>query len=330
MNKKDWRDRLLTIRAWNADSTKNFASELDDVLNLALQRIASDVPAAIVPDMDYVAVSQDYTEKDFGRGVSTTSDAYVLSFGSIGTTNPVTDGTWDGIYHIEFQDDKLQWHRRQCREFWVQIGGEYNNKYLVSLDRPIQSGITVTNQDFRLQQLEFFFSDDVMELVDGGIHDQNVSQIICLPQSFASYMQHDNIRGNILGRPEYCTRGRHFQLDAPVKAITVAASQNNWVGPEPIGTFEYVFTYCWGKRDLEFGSKGGAAIPQWESAPSPISSAATVTTTANVLTLPEIDWQLNFGDSTTLRYSRSGIYKRIYRRRSVTGGSPSHTTIEAG
>ena len=80
MNKKDWRDRLLTIRAWNADTTKNFSSELDDVLNLALQRIASDVPGAVIPDMDYVVVDEDYTQTDFGRGVSTTSDTLVLSF----------------------------------------------------------------------------------------------------------------------------------------------------------------------------------------------------------------------------------------------------------
>lgn len=338
MNKKDWRDRLLTVRAWNADTTKGFSSELDDVLNLALQRVASDVPGAVIPDIDHVVVNKDFTQADFGRGISSTTDPYVMSFGlGIGLNMvPETDGTWNGIYHIEFQDAKGVWHRRQCREFWLEtVKLTHLNQYLVSLDRPLQSTILpVTNVSFRLYQPDFFFADDVMELVDGGIHDPNVSQIICLPQSFASYMEHDNIRGNVIGRPQYCARGKHFQIDAPVKpAVTTLGEQGTWAGPEPIGSFEYVFTYCWGKRDVEFSSNNGTPLPMWESAPSPVSSVATVSTYPGpsvVLTLPEIDWQLNFGDSASLRYSRSGIYKRIYRRRSVTGSSPSHGTIEAG
>ena len=104
MNKKEWRDRLLTIRAWNADTTKNFSSELDDVLNLALSRLASDVPAAIIPDIDHLVVNKDFSQSDLGRGISTTTDPYVLSLGLSGTLNPTTDGTWNGIYDIEFQD----------------------------------------------------------------------------------------------------------------------------------------------------------------------------------------------------------------------------------
>lgn len=332
MNKKEWRDRLLTIRAWNADTTKNFSSELDDVLNLSLSRLASDVPAAIVPDLEYLVVNKDFTQDDFGRGVSTTSDAYVLDFGLSGTLNPTVDGTWDGIYDIEFQDSKGQWHRRKCREFWQhKSNGNYLNHYLVSLDRPIQTSIgsfTLTN--FRLSQPEFFFHDDVMEVVFGQIHDPQINQILPLPEAYSSYMEHDNIRGSVTGRPQYTARSRHFVLDAPTKPPTaIVDAQNNWNGPEPVGSFEYCFTYCWGYRDDERQSSFGRPRPLWESAPSPLSAVATVSTKRVNLTLPEIDWQLNFGDNTTLRYGHSGIYKRIYRRRSVTGSTPSHPTIEA-
>ena len=332
MNKGEWRSRLLTVRAWNADTTKNFSSELDDVLNLALGRLASDVPAAIIPDIDYLVVNKDFTQNDFGRGVSTTTDAYVLDFGLSGTLNPTVDGTWDGIYDIEFQDSKGTWHRRKCREFWQhKSNGNYLNHYLVSLDRPIQTSIgsfTLTN--FRLSQTEFFFTDDVMEVVFGAIHDPQINQILPLPEAYSSYMEHDNIRGSVTGRPQYVARGRHFTLDAPAKAPTaVVDAQNNWNGPEPVGSFEYCFTYCWGYRDDERQSSFGRARPMWESSPSPISAVATVSSKRVNLTLPEIDWQLNFGDNTTLRYGHSGIYKRLYRRRSVTGSTPSHPTIEA-
>jgi hypothetical protein len=331
MNKGEWRSRLLTVRAWNADTTKNFSSELDDVLNLALGRLASDVPAAIIPDIDYVVVNKDFTQDDFGRGVSTTTDAYVLSFGLSGTLNPTVDGTWDGIYDIEFQDSKGQWHRRKCREFWQQKSDGYLNQYLVSLDRPIQTSIgSFTGTNFRLSQPEFFFTDDVMEVVFGQIHDPQINQILPLPEAYSSYMEHDNIRGSVTGRPQYTARSRHFVLDAPAKAPHVDSdNQNNWVGPEPVGTFEYCFTYCWGYRDDERQSSFGRFRPLWESAPSPISNAMTVNNKRLIVNLPEIDWQLNFGDNTTLRYGHSGIYKRLYRRRSVTGTTPSHTTIEA-
>ena len=332
MNKGEWRSRLLTVRAWNADTTKNFSSELDDVLNLALGRLASDVPAAIIPDIDYLVVNKDFTQNDFGRGVSTTTDAYVLDFGLSGTLNPTVDGTWDGIYDIEFQDSKGTWHRRKCREFWQhKSNGNYLNHYLVSLDRPIQTSIgsfTLTN--FRLSQTEFFFTDDVMEVVFGAIHDPQINQILPLPEAYSAYMEHDNIRGSVTGRPQYVARGRHFTLDAPAKAPTaVVDANNNWNGPEPVGSFEYCFTYCWGYRDDERQSSFGRARPMWESSPSPISAVATVSSKRVNLTLPEIDWQLNFGDNTTLRYGHSGIYKRLYRRRSVTGSTPSHPTIEA-
>jgi hypothetical protein len=332
MNKKEWRDRLLTIRAWNADTTKNFSSELDDVLNLALSRLASDVPAAIIPDIDHLVVNKDFSQSDFGRGISTTTDPYVLTLGLSGTLNPTTDGTWNGIYDIEFQDSSGNWHRRKCREFWQhKVEGAFYDHYLVSLDRPIQSSLgSFTGVNFRLSQTEFFFHDDVMEVVYGQIHDPEISQIIPLPESFSSYMEHDNIRGSVVGRPQYVARSRHYHLEAPMRAPVVAAGQQNtWVGPEPIGTFEYVFTYCWGYRDDERQSDFGRFDPLWESAPSPVSVAATVTAGSVILTLPEIDWQLNFGDNTTLRYGRSGIYKRVYRRRSVTGATPSHPTIEA-
>lgn len=331
MNKKEWRDRLLTIRAWNADTTKNFSSELDDVLNLSLSRLASDVPAAIVPDLEYLVVNKDFTQDDFGRGVSTTTDAYVLTFGLSGVLNPTVDGTWDGIYDIEFQDSKGQWHRRKCREFWQQKSDGYLNQYLVSLDRPIQTSIgSFTGTNFRLSQPEFFFHDDVMEVVYGQIHDPQINQILPLPEAYSSYMEHDNIRGSVTGRPQYTARSRHFVLDAPVKAPHIDQdNQNNWVGPEPVGTFEYCFTYCWGYRDDERQSSFGRMRPLWESAPSPVSTASTVNNKRLIVNLPEIDWQLNFGDNTTLRYGHSGIYKRLYRRRSVTGTTPSHTTIEA-
>jgi hypothetical protein len=141
-------------------------------------------------------------------------------------------------------------------------------------------------------------------------------------------------QGNTSGRPHVVFRGNHRQIDAP-NTPPIATLETNredvaWNGPEPMGVFDYCFTYVWGKRESELKSPQGHYEPLWESAPSPISNKITMTEGAStqsltetvVLTLPNIDHELNFykelsGSSIVapLRTTRSGLKKRIYVRR---------------
>jgi hypothetical protein len=57
----------------------------------------------------------------------------------------------------------------------------------------------------------------------------------------------------------------------------------------------------------------------WESMPSTLSAAITNSTNpqtstaqAIIINLPDTDFEMNFGDAASLRYSRTGLRKRIY------------------
>ena len=142
------------------------------------------------------------------------------------------------------------------------------------------------------------------------------------------------------GLPRWAFRREHKSLRAPsftpVPALAGAAGE--WVGPEPTGTFEYRFTYIWGKQEIWFhnpGPIGNQSLspqlaryqPYLESPPSPKSVQInnSVSPSSNAqridIVLPDIDFVLGFHDplSGTLRDTHSGIKKRIYRRRVVEG-----------
>jgi hypothetical protein len=177
---------------------------------------------------------------------------------------------------------------------------------------------------FRLHQPEFFVTDDVTRVLEPArIYDETRQQVWAIDTGGAYRQDMIDWNGESLARPYRLWRGRHFQIPAPSTAPTVAASQtpNSWVGPEQEGTFTFLFTYVWGRRDLEWQSApGGIRDPQWESAPSPVSASFTHNTNngrAIVLTGTNIDAMMGFGESATLRYSRSGMRLRFYVARTA-------------
>lgn len=322
------RARLFNFRSWDSTGT-TLDNRIREAMNVALDRIAGDVPEAIVPDDAHVVLYEDIlgSASSVQATLNTTADDKVLEFKS--TTGayldpalspwvPDTTGTFDGIMHIELPDSKGQYHRRQCREFWTSTDMLGDIHYYVTLDRPWETG-TDSLMDFRLYQPEFFVADDVMRVLEPArIYDETRQQVWGIDTGGAYRQDLVDWRGQDKGRPFRFWRGRHFQLPAPTKAATVAASEQqlSWVGPEQEGTFTFVYTYVWGRRDLEWQSApGGVRDPQWESAPSPVSASFSHDTNPSrsiILTATNIDAMMDFGDPTTLRYSRSGLRIRIY------------------
>jgi hypothetical protein len=330
------RARLFNFRSWDSTGT-TLDNRIREAMNVALDRIAGDVPEAIVPDDAHIVLNKDVegSGSDVQATLNTTSDPKVLQFKTTTGGNlvagtapwiPETDGSLDGIFHIELPDSKGQYHRRQCREFWSEAipgGGPLDRYYYVTIDRPWETG-TDSLMDFRLYQPEFFVADDVMRVLEPArIYDETRQQVWAVDTGGAYRQDLVDWRGQDKGRPFRFWRGRHFQLPAPTKAATVAAAEQDasWVGPEQEGTFTFVYTYVWGRRDLEWqAAPGGIRDPQWESAPSPASASFSHDTNngkAIVLTATNIDAMMDFGDPTTLRYSRSGMRIRIYVARTA-------------
>lgn len=341
MNRGTIRSTVLSRRSWHADVDPAFVAEVNTVcIDGAVKRLASEVPEAFLPDNETVFLLGDLDQSTLTRSIAATTDPYVLSLGSVGTTtNVVTNGTWDGLYHIEVYDSAggatSTVFRRQCREFFIAPDPVTGfSTYFVTIDRPWRNS-TDTGLYFRLFQPSFYLRDNVTELVDGRVFDTSRQLLVTLPEGFSRRTSREDYRGQNKGRPEGFTRGEYFQLAAPNRAPVAALDGQAapvWVGPEPLGTFTYRYTYVWGKKSFESAAPGGTYDPVWESAPSPETSSVTATSMASrilVTALTNIDYQLGFGDAATLRYTHSGLRKRIYRARTaVTAGGGLEQNIE--
>ena len=327
------RARLFSFRSW--DSTgPTLNARVNEAINSALERVSGDVPEAVVPDDEHVVLQEDAlgTDATVAARIRTTADTRVLEFTDVSNAPltatspwlPDTTGTFDGIMHLELTDSKGERHRRQCLEFWIdKPQAPAPERYYVTIDRPWETGTDV-GMPFRLHQPEFFVTDDVTRVLEPArIYDETRQQVWAIDTGGAYRQDMVDWNGESLARPYRLWRGRHFQIPAPSTAPTVAASQtpNSWVGPEQEGTFTFLFTYVWGRRDLEWQSApGGIRDPQWESAPSPVSASFTHDTNngrAIVLTGTNIDAMMNFGEAATLRYSRSGMRLRFYVARTA-------------
>lgn len=354
VNLGDLRTTVLDLRAWESTGT-TLNERLRRIFASAYQQALLDVPRAFLPDDEHVALLADVTSSDTGsattydgtrRYLQLTTDPWVMEFvdasGNAYANPPAatawvpqTDGTWDGVMHLEITDLDGIVHRRQSREWWYAADqGAAVRRYYVSLDRQWPTAASGT-LDFRIHQPEFFIRSDVVKVIEPiKIFDESQQQLWGIEASQAEANNWDDYRARYTGRPEWFWRSRAFQIPAPNKAPTVAAADQGtlWLGPENRGAFRFLYTRVWGRRYEEWqNSPGGTRDPVWESAPSPISTAYTHTANeALVITVPEIDWMQNFGAAADLRYSRTGYRTRIYvARDDITVGAPgAHPQVE--
>lgn len=301
----------------------------------AYKRVGSECPSALYPDeirriLPPSYVSGGATAVD--STISTTADAFVLAFSplTVSTFAPQTNGSWNGLYWLEITlPDGTLW-RVQSREFWSPDG---NLRY-VSIDRPFVATTAVpslTDAVYRLHVPYLWLRDDYEEVLLGQRFGSNGSPLTTTPIGTAIYHdQWSNQNSRQWGYPDELRRENHYQHPSPniAPVATVDDEIGAWTD-EPWGEFEYCMTYIWGYQEADRKSPSGNFIPLFESSASPTSAAVTIANAGEVvvITLPEVAWQLNYGDVATLRYGKSGWKKRLYRRRlSATGGT--HATIE--
>lgn len=338
------RRRLLEFRAWDSSGT-TFNDRVRESLNFALDRLAGDVPEALIPDEEHVVLRAETASADHNIAISYVSaddrvleltDTAGVDLGSVSAdatakawnSNTLrTDGTWDGIMHLEIKDASGTWHRRQSREWWTS-----QDKVYVSVDRPWFMPNTL--MEFRIYQPEFFVRDDVMRILEPmRVYDSTRQQVWAIDTAGAYRQDMVDFQGQDKGRPYRFWRGRHFQVPPPRESPGVSLSGNpgTWVGPWQQGKFRFCYTYVWGKRHKSWQqSPGGTSDPIWESAPSPISGVVDHDSKATAgkairLQMTNIDAMTNFDAAGTVRETRSGLRIRIYVARDDIknfGGTP--------
>lgn len=327
----------LELRSWNATG-KTFLARANRAYNLALAELAELVPEALVTDVEHAVVypATDSQDDDVKARVNATSDSLVLRFsdeagnalGASTTTTwqPNTDGVWDGIMHLEIEDDDGVIHRRQSLEWWSSGSPA---EFYVSIDRPWTDS-SATLMPFRIVQPEFYLRGDVQQIVGPArLYDSSRLLVGQISSSDAHRFDLVDYRGQSAGRPEAFFRGNKVHLP-PVKTAPQVSfgADNSWVGPVQEGTFRFFVTVAWGYRDPEWQDAAlGVRDPIWESPPSPVSDTvvqgATTFHAAIILTMTDIDVVLGFYDTTALRHRRSGRRLRIYVARDAvyTGGN---------
>ena len=173
---KSLREKLYALRAWDS-SGRTQDDTIRQALNIALDRLAGEVPEALVPDEEHVVLMPDIVSTDASVSAiakmagttdigATTSvfraarddyDTRIIEFfdtaglpikhpSSATTWRPHVTGEFDGAMHIELTN-KLTGaiQRRQCVEFWTtnvdMDVGDGNPvallRYRVTLDRPL-------------------------------------------------------------------------------------------------------------------------------------------------------------------------------------------------
>jgi len=282
------RQQLYAMRSWDS-SGKTQDERVRQSLNVALDRMANDVPQAIVPDEEHIVllpeVKSDAT--DVAALVGTyKSDKRLLYFvdaktregiaGPTSTTSwrPEVTGEWDGLMHIELTDSAGRIHRRQCLEWFIKsdtdpVTSTNVSQYVVTIDRPFNELLSLTSSSgglkFRIYQPEFFLTDDVTELFEPGrIFDGTRQQVWKIDTAGAYRQDMLDFQGESAGRPYRCWRGRHFQLPAPTEAPQVVTAENSknsvledkFTWKEDLGLrrgkWAICYTYVWGRKDEEW------------------------------------------------------------------------------
>lgn len=337
------RERALDFRATDSPGD-SFNERITQAFNLALDRLAGDVPEALVPDEEHVVLFPDVVGSDASvdARIIVTTDFRVMQFvtptgGALSTWFPTIDGTWESTMHIEFTDPEGQKHRRQSLEWW-----KVGSAYYVSIDRPWPDGLDPTDRmDFRIYMKEFFFAEDVMEVLEPArIWDETRQQVWAIDTGGAYRQDMIDWAGEVKGRPFRMWRNRHFQIPAPRRKpeITMVEPENigsggpAWAGPERQGKFRICYTYVKGFKDEEWqDSPTDIRDPEFESAPSPVSDPIDMallkspTPGALRMVATNIDAMTGFDVSggTILRQGHSGYRIRFYvARDSVFASGP--------
>jgi len=328
MNLKDIRQAVADCvgNLYNPDNAGDVAA-LNRAINLGIKRTAQECPAAFTANLELKTPAQ--IDPPTGVTLQTTADDWVLKFAGASSHPAPIDGTGDGIYwvHIVLDDGTTVDYR--VREFFTTVTGGVTGYYL-SLEKPWQEGAHSGSgwATWNLIVPRLYLPENVRDLITARVRDAVWGNVTL--QAKAQMDQWDFWPSSQLmnGSPFMSLRrDEYMKMSEPNKVPTYATDEGVW-GDEPYGEFDYCYTYCWGVRAEK--SPNGGAIPLWESSPSPVLEGVVIPNAFTVvdITVPKIDWQLNFGVTGTLRYTHSGVYIRIYRRRATVGGG-LNSNIEA-
>lgn len=389
MNLQTLTDDLFARLDWDPTPTTRAVQIAHRFINRALNQVVLDAPFLFYEDRFIIRTQPDAAPT--GLAASTGVDTLTLEQGDVpgsidnlhlfnfdlpggatlnGRVVPPTDRSWDGRF-LEIEDSGGVKRRVRIRSIFSRTvtKGTPITQYTIALWQP-------WNPDWgkgpfakwRIFTPSYSLPDDIVEVKSLRVVDEKapypIEYVLHPEAEELGLAEHASTQAG--GRPLVAYRSGFFRMQGPKVAPGVETyGEEAWKGPEPMGKFQYVLTYCWGKRDPGTANPGvaywaddemiwedtanmGTSLvtparnrvvePMWESAPSPISAEITVSydefAPAVRLTIPNIEYALGFlldasgGSGTDRRIStaHSGWFVRIYRRR-VTEDFNSYTSL---
>ena len=330
MSLKEIRDSAMAQLDWQPDSSDEFLTRLNGFINRAYQMLFAEAPELFQEDF-FLRVLPDV------RNMSADIDRVSVFLGFPGNSRVLfrlkvfvpdvqavweTTGRWDGRW-IEITAPTGRIYRRRILEMWEVTSGGTTTQY-ISIDVPWRNGTDIL-MEYRIFSEEYHLPARIQTIRDCGIWDKSFSikQTVVSESTAAAWARLD-YRSNVSGPPTQVSKGRPFQMKAPV--TPPVASDNvgvSWTGPEVGGEFEICYTICWGREEDE--TPQGLRVPKWESGPSAGAKADATTTAPDSILIetPILDGGLGFTSLFAAVWNgKSGLYKRIYvRRLSEDGGS---------
>ena len=325
--------------------------DLNEEIDNALAMMSADCVEAFAFDPVEIDVMQLYRLDNYAAGVKavsslpaiiqnrmleiTDADGTTLSHA---TWAPAVDGTWDGRMWLRITTGG-ETYILQSRE-WFTAAVNQVLGYYVSLVEPLPFATTAVITKVEIFQRHLWFPGDTTYVKSMGADSGSFFNAITEIDPATARHRMSVVRDEIAaGDVHNIWRDTRFNLPAPLRAPKVTLNDNtNWVNNRfPKGTFEFCFTYVWGRvGNLASGNSArGIFKPLWESAPSPTFGAHIMTADNSALNIQttNIDAQLGFSHpdlNATPWEGKSGIRIRIYVRVKslLDSGDLRYRTIE--
>jgi hypothetical protein len=179
---------------------------------------------------------------------------------------------WDGRW-IEITDSTGQVHRRRIRHLWWEETSTVHTDYM-TLDHPLDirtsasAAAEYTELDYRIYTQSYYLPADTIEVRSLRIYNEQRREPISLVYTEEAEEQWwDDIQGtSASGAPRKAFRTEFFQLPTPTLKPAVTLTSGTWSDTfqQPLGTFEFFYTICWGTKDptrTVHGSDISSSIP---------------------------------------------------------------------
>jgi hypothetical protein len=337
MNLKELRTAIFSQTDWAPTQSAEAVTRLNGFINRAYNDISLEAPFLFFESMVKFATQVDAASLQNSDTVSLTvvddttpmvpnqNNPWVFEQDILADTpgyvSWATDRSWDGrMIEITVKNDPTQGgktihYRRRIRAVWKYTpeGGTPRYRFSVVIPWPIDT-LGTGPFKYRVYSEHYYLPDDVIQVRSMRLWKDNRNWPLDVigQEEAEDYSFADNPKVTSHGLPRSVFRRPYRQIQGPavppevdLESVLPIAGGIPWLGPEPPGTFEYVITYCWGKRDIQFQnptmgyhlgyanqwlntqenfyaqpkSTGAEEMsqnrfrePLWESSPSPVSA----------------------------------------------------------